>query len=63
MSYYVIYVDGRRIREFDREDKEQFVRDTKYYCHRLVVLMYNQNHLNIGCEEYLDGRLIYKYKE
>ena len=39
------------------------IKETKDYCHSLVVLMYNNQHLNIGCEEYLDGKLIYKYKE
>ncbi len=62
-NYYVIWVDGKRIREFDREEMMLFVKETKDYCHSLVVLMYNNQHLNIGCEEYLDGKLIYKYKE
>ena len=62
-DYYTISKDGRDMGMFDRVEKDLFVQDEKRHCHILNVARYNENHLNVGLEQYLDGRLIYAYKE
>lgn len=62
-DYYIISKDGREVGMFDRVGKDIFTRDEKKHCHILEVARYNENDINIGLEQYIDGRLIYEYKE
>ena len=63
IAYYTIFVDGQFRGNFGREEKEDFVKNHKNKCHHLDIVYYNDNHRNIGCEEYIEGKLIYEYKE
>ena len=61
IMYYEIYCDHNRIGCFDRIGKDSFVQDNKKKYHLLQVVYYDKNHLNVGCEDYIDGKLIYSY--
>lgn len=61
--YYEIYCDHTRIDTFDREAKNDFIKENKSRYNLLDVLYYNSNHLNVGCETYVNGKLICKYTE
>lgn len=37
------------------------MRDRKLF-HELEITEYNKSHLQVGLEQYIDGKLIYKYK-
>lgn len=63
IMYYEIYCDHNRIGRFDRVGKDSFVQDNKKKYHLLQVIHYDENNLNVGCEDYVDGKLIYSYKE
>lgn len=63
IAYYEIYVDDEYRGVFDRNGKEDFVKEYKRKCHHLVVTYYSNEHRNIGCEEYIEGKLVYEYKE
>lgn len=61
--YYEITADGEGQGKFDRRDKDQFIKDFRNDYHEIAVAYYNSEHLNVGAEIYIDGKLIYQYRE
>lgn len=62
MSYFEVSIDGRSLGYYRKEHRDKFVRDRKLF-HELNIAEYNKSHLMVGLEQYIDGKLIYKYKE
>lgn len=62
MSYFEVLIDGRSLGYYNKDARSKFIRDRKLF-HELEIIEYNKSHLQVGLEQYLDGKLIYKYKE
>lgn len=62
MSYFEVRIDGRSLGYYTKAHRNKFIRDRKLF-HELEITEYNKSHLQVGLEQYLDGKLIYKYKE
>lgn len=62
MNYFEVKIDGRSLGYYKKDARGKFIRDRKLF-HELEITEYNKSHLQVGLEQYIDGNLIYKYKD
>lgn len=58
--YYEVRIDHKVVGVFNGKEKDVFVRENKNKCHLLTITRFNNQHQSVGCEDYLDGKLICK---
>ena len=63
MYYQITANDVEIVKKTDRVCKDSWLENNRKKYRHIVIARYNENDLNNGIEHYINGRLIYEYKE